>query len=130
MNCSLNESEGSEEDEKSSVENSPRIKVSQGKLRHKLNDMLVANSTNMYSDSDDKKLQIVEEDEYSKAKNGFEKSENQNATKKSSTKIGGKYALKFTALIEFESVQSFIQEADFVFYQYVVDYLIPKVCIC
>ena len=130
MNCSLNESEGSEEDEKSSLENSPRTKVSQGKLKHKLNNMLVANSTNMYTDSDDKKLQIVEEDEYSKDKNEFEKSENQNATKKSSLKIGGKYALKFRALIEFESVQSFIQEADFVFYQHVVDYLIPKVCIC
>ena len=94
--------------------------------------MLAANNNPTYNDTDDKKLQIVEEDEYSRDKNDYEKTKNHNATSKgltkhSNKKIGGKFAMNFRALIEFESVQSFIQEADFVFYQYVVDYLIPKV---
>ena len=131
-NPSLNENEESEEEEEHSLEKAPRSKVNQGKLKQKLNDMLAANNNPTYNDTDDKKLQIVEEDEYSRDRNEFEKTKNHNATikgltKNSNKKIGGKFAMNFRALIEFESVQSFIQEADFVFYQYVVDYLIPKV---
>ena len=131
-NPSLNENEESEEEEENSLEKAPRSKINQGKLKQKLNDMLASNNNPTYNDTDDKKLQIVEEDEYSRDRNEFEKTKNHNATIKGSTKtsnkkIGGKFAMNFRALIEFESVQSFIQEADFVFYQYVVDYLIPKV---
>ena len=93
----------------------------QGKLKRKLNEM--------YNDMDDKKLQIVEDDECSDRKI---KADVASLDVKSSAnpvlKIGSKSALKFRALIEYECVQSFIHEADFVFYQYIVDYLIPKVC--
>lgn len=131
-NPSLNENEESEEEEDNSLEKAPRSKVNQGKLKQKLNNMLAASNNPTYNDADDKKLQIVEEDEYSRDKNEFEKTKNHNAmnrtlSKNSNKRIGGKFAMNFRALIEFESVQSFIQEADFVFYQYVVDYLIPKV---
>ena len=95
--------------------------MKQGKLKRKLNEM--------YNDMDDKKLQIVEDDECS---NGKIKADEATLDAKSSTnpvlKIGSKSALKFRALIKYECVQSFIHEADFVFYQYIVDYLIPKVC--
>ena len=89
--------------------------------------------TNMYTDLDEKKLQIVEEDvELGKNYLGKLNSTNNNSehsNKKSNLKIGGKFVLKFRALMEFDYVQFFIQEADFAFYQYIVDFLIPKVCI-
>ena len=88
-----------------------------------------SDDTLLYTDSDDKKLQIVEEDESEKNKIGkINNNSNEQTKKKPNLKIGGKFALKFRALIEFECVQIFIQEADFVFYQYIVDFLIPKVC--
>ena len=65
-----------------------------------------------------KKLQIVEDDECS---DGKVKAEDTTLDAKSSTnpvlKIGSNSALKFRALIEYECVQSFIHEAD---------YLIPR----
>ena len=136
LNCSSsNENDHSEEDdeEEGSLRTSPTTKMNnQGKLKRKLNDMLAANNAHVYTDTDDKKLQIVEEDDYSSDRTEFGKmkaNNSENATKKSNLKIGGKFALKFRALVEFECVQCFIQEADFVFYQYIVDYLIPKVSI-
>ena len=79
----------------------------------------------MYNDMDDKKLQIVEVDESS---DGKIKADAATLDTKPVLKIGSKSALKFRALIEYECVHSFIHEADSVFYQYIVDYLIPKVC--
>ena len=97
------------------------------KLIRKLNNK--SDETLLYTDTEEKKLQIVEEDE--SEKNAFSRLNNssEQTKKKPNMKISGKFALKFRSLIEFECVQFFIQEADFVFYQYIVDFLIPKVCI-
>ena len=87
-----------------------------------------------HNDGDEKKLQIVEEDLVESEPNTFGRHlatgghSSHPKKEKSSLKIGGKYSLKFKALIEFDYVQFFIQEADLVFYQYIVDFLIPKVC--
>ena len=84
----------------------------------------------MNSDADDRKLEIVEDDmETGKYPYGGQNGSNDTTKKKDTLKIGGKFALKFRALIDLEFVQVFIQEADFVFYQYIVDFLIPKVCV-
>ena len=84
----------------------------------------------MTSDTDDRKLEIVEDDmETGKYPFGGQNGSNDTTKKKDTLKIGGKFALKFRALIDLEFVQVFIQEADFVFYQYIVDFLIPKVCV-
>ena len=97
------------------------------KLMRKLNSK--SDESLLYTDSDEKKLQIVEDDESEKNKIGKINNNSNDQTKKNpNLKIGGKFALKFRALIEFDCVQFFIQEADFVFYQYIVDFLIPKVC--
>ena len=88
--------------------------------------------TYLYNDADETKLQIVEEEaEVRKNFFGTLSALNNNSDhikKKLNLKIGGKFVLKFRALVEFDFVQLFIQEADFAFYQYIVDFLIPKVC--
>ena len=124
-----NENTISEESEEGSPEKTTLMKASHSsfKLMRKLNSK--SDESLLYTDSDEKKLQIVEDDESEKNKIGKINNNSNNETKKNpNLKIGGKFALKFRALIEFDCVQFFIQEADFVFYQYIVDFLIPKVC--
>ena len=42
-------------------------------------------------------------------------------------KIGGKFKMRFRTLLESETVQSFILQADFICYQQLVEFLLPKV---
>ena len=129
---SYNDNEG--EDEGHSLDKSNSIKVNHPvNLVRKMNGT-AADETHLYTtDLDEKKLEIVEDD-VDLGKNylgrlGSSTNNNSEPTKKKSNlKIGGKFVLKFRALMEFDYVQFFIQEADFAFYQYIVEFLIPKVC--
>ena len=125
-----NEPSGKEEECRSNKSNSTRGSHPV-KLTRKMNGAV--EDPNLYNDMEEKKLQIVEE-EIEVGKNylgnvGHANNNTEHVRNKGNLKIGGKFALKFRSLIELEYVQSFIQEADFVFYQYIVDFLIPKVCI-
>ena len=126
--------EEEEEDDDSLEAKLGSNEVSQsGKLMKRINGKTKGDAqVYMNSDADDRKLEIVEEDiETGKYPFGGQNGSNDRADrkiKKDNFKIGGKFALKFRALIDLEFVQVFIQEADFLFYQYIVDFLIPKVC--
>ena len=94
-------------------------------------DELTTDNTDLHNDMEEKQLQIVEDDSEEPRRNRLRGNlmRLNSSDQKCYMKIAGKFALKFRELIRFDCIQIFVQEADFVLYQKIVDILIPKVCI-